>query len=1033
MRWWHWPVLGIGVVSAAGVGAWLVVGPNLVRPAVMLALESAGLPVDRARVAAIGFGSATLTDVSLSGGALVADSVSVTFDPVALANEGLVDDLTIVGAHGSMAVDAAGVLSIGGLDFGEDEDSAGGGLDLPFARLHLTDATVAFTSPWLSADLVGDVEIGAVGTAAATAIAGDATATTAWGTFQLQPDLQIAADGTLSGGVMARGDRVTLAGDAWADGVVAWVEVASDIDGDLTGQVTARAATFGTWRAADLVVTADLAGWLPQWLSVRGQAEPGGLDIALEAVPDATATADGSATWHVVGDVTADRLAALADTLGVGLVASGRGAVEADLSVTLPAPPDALDLVQLDLLAIPVAGTVALGAVDVALAGGGHVDAASLAGTIDWADNRLVVTGSRPWTIHGAPPDWGPVAATLGPTIDGPPHRITLQLDGNGALDAVGMLSIAGTSGAGDGYVQVSLTDIFGPSLFVNLPEARLDAFHFTLGDVAITLDGPVTVAAGGTPQEGELSLSGPIRVTPLGLDELQTLTADIDVDLSLRDGTLVALVNACRSVVAELGEGLGVTLDGPVETCVVPSDQPVARLEPDGTWTIDAAMAPLHATGELAGERFDLAAAGPPVAVTAGPAGVLVAGEGLDLVLPGAGVALSGAEIAVSHGEPGSGVTVDLEGGILRLLQYPAPVVPLWVAGTANFAPDGTITAQINGAGANGALRLSAAARGTGDGGRIDLRVAPIQFSADGVQPASLFPMVPADLLLAVEGRVSGSAVTGWGAGAAEWGEVAVDDLSVAVPGLTAYGLNGRFSVAAFDPLTVPPGQVLTAEEIDTAILLRNGRLVFGIHGGDTLSVEDLHFTWAGGVLSADPFETGLYDDERVIALSAEGVSLAEVLAMIGDPDLDADGDLAGRVPLRLSDDTIAIQGGLLAATRPGVIRYRPAEPPLPADEQGVDLLLEALEDFHYDGLSLSLAGQTGQDLTVALRLRGNNPALYDGYPIAVNLSVTGALDQLLEQGLFSANLADDLGMRFEQPDRDPRADLLDALRRGR
>ena len=68
-----------------------------------------------------------------------------------------------------------------------------------------------------------------------------------------------------------------------------------------------------------------------------------------------------------------------------------------------------------------------------------------------------------------------------------------------------------------------------------------------------------------------------------------------------------------------------------------------------------------------------------------------------------------------------------------------------------------------------------------------------------------------------------------------------------------------------------------------------------------------------------------------------------------------------------------------------------------------------------------------------MALHLRGNNPELYDGYPIAVNLSVTGALDRLLEQGLFSANLADDLGMRFEQPDRDPRADLLDALRRGR
>ena len=549
-------------------------------------------------------------------------------------------------------------------------------------------------------------------------------------------------------------------------------------------------------------------------------------------VPDPAGAAAGTA-WQVSADLATERLEVLADLFGVPLLETGRGAVQADLAVTLPAPLDGLDLAQLDPLAVPLSGTVTLGVADVDLLSGGRVDGASLAGTVEWADNRLVVTGTQPWSIHGSPADWGPLAATLAPTADGPPHRITLQLDGDGALDAVGLLSIEGTNGAGEGYVQVSLTDLFGGSIFVDLPEARLDALYFTLGDVAVSLDGPLTVAAGGTPQAGELSLSGPVRVSPLTVAELETLTADIDVDLRLQDGTLVALLRECRSVVAELGEGIGVTVDGPIETCAVPSDQPVFRLEPDGTWAVEAAMTPLQVAGDLDGERFQLAATGGPVVVTAAPDDVQVTGEGLDLVLPGLDVALSGARVEVAHGDPGSGVTVGLGGGILRFLGYPAPVVPLWVAGSAHLASDGAITAQVNGAAANGALRVSAAATGTGERGRVDVRVAPIRFSADGLQPGDLFPIAPVDLLLALDGQVSGAVVTGWGPGAGEWGQVVVDNLSVAVPELTAFGLNGQLAVAAFDPLTLPPGQVLTAELVDTAIQMQDAQLVFGVHGG--------------------------------------------------------------------------------------------------------------------------------------------------------------------------------------------------------
>ena len=62
---------------------------------------------------------------------------------------------------------------------------------------------------------------------------------------------------------------------------------------------------------------------------------------------------------------------------------------------------------------------------------------------------------------------------------------------------------------------------------------------------------------------------------------------------------------------------------------------------------------------------------------------------------------------------------------------------------------------------------------------------------------------------------------------------------------------------------------------------------------------------------------------------------------------------------------------------------------------------LLQALENFRYKDLRLTIDGRTDGEMDVGLHIAGANPDLYDGYPIEFNLNLEGALANVLRQGL--------------------------------
>ena len=189
-------------------------------------------------------------------------------------------------------------------------------------------------------------------------------------------------------------------------------------------------------------------------------------------------------------------------------------------------------------------------------------------------------------------------------------------------------------------------------------------------------------------------------------------------------------------------------------------------------------------------------------------------------------------------------------------------------------------------------------------------------------------------------------------------------------------------------------------------------------------LDVDRAEWNWAGGLLRADPFELSPEKPKGRVTLHADRIDAAKLLDLIAVDGLAASGRLAGTLPVVFAGDRVTIDGGVLESSGPGTLSYDPAKPP-PAlkGEEGspTAMLMGALTDFHYDTLRITIDGQAGGELSAGFSLRGSNPSFYDGYPVALNLKLSGALDRILRQNLDVYRIPDTLRDRmtgFDQKD---------------
>ncbi len=319
----------------------------------------------------------------------------------------------------------------------------------------------------------------------------------------------------------------------------------------------------------------------------------------------------------------------------------------------------------------------------------------------------------------------------------------------------------------------------------------------------------------------------------------------------------------------------------------------------------------------------------------------------------------------------------------------------------------------------AKGAALLTASGRHSlADGaGQAQLRLLPQTFVAGGLQPEHILPMLG--------GTVSESSGRVSGLGSVRWqGDQVTPDLTLAFDKVSLrHGflfleqMTGVMRLDRFWPPRTPKGQQIAIAHIQAGLPLSNALATFHLDGKGKLVIEKAELALARGTLALGESSVQLSPLSGHLLFTVKDVDLG-ALAAYGQLDgLTASGTLSGSIPVILTDSDVLIEQGKLSADQIGFVRYRPEETPSALQTGGsVDLLLQALDDFQYQGLDITVNGSASGELEAGLHLKGANPGLYDGFPVELNLSLSGALSQLVASTVESTSVPERIQKRVSE-----------------
>jgi hypothetical protein len=295
---------------------------------------------------------------------------------------------------------------------------------------------------------------------------------------------------------------------------------------------------------------------------------------------------------------------------------------------------------------------------------------------------------------------------------------------------------------------------------------------------------------------------------------------------------------------------------------------------------------------------------------------------------------------------------------------------------------------------------------------GRATLKTSLLTFAPGGLQPRDLVPAISPQIE-----EVTGSAAIG---GRIAWsgGKVTSDlklllqDLSFKLPQADVVRINTVVNIDSLVPFTTLPSQQLAAGIVDVGLPLSDLVATFRIEPGPQLVIENARLSLTGGAVTMPAVGIDLADPRADLVLSVEDVDLAALLQLAQIDGLTGTGSLSGRIPVSIAGDAVVIHDATLAASGAGSLRYAPAMTPsaLVGAGANMDMALQALNNFQYTVLTLTVNRESGGETVALMHVKGRNPDFYGGYPVELNLNISGKLDQILDRSLAGYRIPENI-----------------------
>ncbi len=280
---------------------------------------------------------------------------------------------------------------------------------------------------------------------------------------------------------------------------------------------------------------------------------------------------------------------------------------------------------------------------------------------------------------------------------------------------------------------------------------------------------------------------------------------------------------------------------------------------------------------------------------------------------------------------------------------------------------------------------------------GSAKLDLAPLRFETRGKQPVDLVPII-GTAIEQVSGTLSGRATFAWGKDdPAVALSLKLDDVGFETSAVRVSALSGDVTLDSVLPPHTSQVQAATMKLHLPSLDEIPVDLRFSLPGDERLLIDSAMLGIAGGDLELANVELK-QDAPLSTTVGVKGVDLSQILTLIGVDGLTGTGTLDGQVPIRIATDGVSIPGGKLAARGPGTLAYGGGALPDVAGTSGdsVRLLRQALGDFRYDSLVLTLDHKPVGGDSLLIALRGHNPAVLNSHPFAINVRLDANFQRL-------------------------------------
>ncbi len=231
----------------------------------------------------------------------------------------------------------------------------------------------------------------------------------------------------------------------------------------------------------------------------------------------------------------------------------------------------------------------------------------------------------------------------------------------------------------------------------------------------------------------------------------------------------------------------------------------------------------------------------------------------------------------------------------------------------------------------------------------------------------------------------------------------------------LRGMGIKGRYEEVDFTELDIElTSQDVFAADYDVRIDIERAKAAGDIAisdvsitfnwRDDTIKLTAANWHILGGGFAVQPIIVKLGVEDQRVAVNVAGLDFGQVLEFIDQRGLTGSGRLTGTIPLAFVDDGVEIKNAALHSTVSGTLRYHAGDDAAaPTD----NIALQALQDFRYDAMKILINYKPDGTYRIRLRLEGRNPDLYNGYPIAFNLNLSGELPGLLRTGILTGDFS--------------------------